>query len=62
LDAGRVAREMVEKILDATQQTAGPNGWWGTLTGMAAKTVVGQEFTDPAKSKRSSKGSKVKSR
>ncbi|KAF8588711.1 hypothetical protein K439DRAFT_1405983 [Ramaria rubella] len=39
-DAGKVAREMVERIVDATQQAASQGGWWGTLTGLAAKTLV----------------------
>lgn len=61
-DAGRVAREMVEKILDATQQATDPKEWWRTLTEMAAKTVIGREFADPNNRKRSSNVGKGKAK
>ncbi|KAF8518756.1 hypothetical protein JB92DRAFT_2901557 [Gautieria morchelliformis] len=60
VDAGKTAREMVEKLVDATQQMANQGGWWGTLSGLAAKTFVGDNVADPVQRKRRTKHAKGK--
>lgn len=60
-DAGKVARGMVEKFIDATEQVANQAGWWGTLSGLAANTFVGDNgVADPVKRKRRRKDAKGK--
>lgn len=59
-DAGKVAREMVEKFVDATQQAVNQAGWWGKLSGLAVRTFAGDNVAEPEKRKRRTKKAKGK--
>jgi len=60
-EAGKVAQDVANKIVDTARRAAGQDGWLGTISGLAAKAFVG-DMTEspPTQGKKRTKDTKSK--